>query len=170
MRNWLRTILFISAFSPALITMAYVKYDIYGLNREVIQLVIIGVLGTLLPIAIMRLVSEQGESFYIKVRKIESNDFILFAFIGSYLLPLVLKGTELSVSAIMTILFILGLILWLVNSIPTHPLLRMMRFKFYKLESTSGMVYILISKRQIKHPLEITSVKKISDTMLIEEG
>lgn len=168
MKNWLRTVLFISAFSPALITMAYVRYDIYGLQTEVVQLLIIGSIGAVLPIAIIKLIKTEGEAFLIQVKKIESNDFMLLAFVGSYLLPLVLKGAEISVNAIAGTLFSIGIILWLMSSLPAHPLLRIFKFKFYKLESSTGMVYTLISKREIKDPKEIKMVKKISETMLME--
>lgn len=169
MRNWLRTFLFISAFSPALLTLAYVKYDTYGWRADVIQLLIIGVLGSTIPIAIIKLVNQQGESFQIQVKKIESSDFMLLAFVGSYLLPLVLKGAEISVNVIAAVLATAGVILWLISSLPAHPLLRILKFKFYKLESSAGMVYTLISTREIRDPKDIKFVKKLSATMLIED-
>lgn len=169
MRNWLRTFLFISAFSPALITMAYVRYDIYGWRTDVFQLIVIGILGSLIPIAVIRLVKDHGESLYIQAKKVESNDFMLLAFVGSYLLPLILRGAEISVNTIAVVLMVTGILLWLISSLPAHPLLRVLKFKFYKLESSSGMVYTLISKREIRHPNEIRSVKKLSETMLMEE-
>lgn len=169
MRNWLRTFLFISAFSPALMTMAYVRYDIYGWRTDVLQLIVIGFLGSLIPIAVIKLVKDHGESFHIEIRKVESNDYMLLAFVGSYLLPLILKGAEISVNAIAVVLVITGLLLWLISSLPAHPLLRVLKFKFYKLESSSGMVYTLISKRDIRHPNDIKSVKKLSESMLMED-
>lgn len=169
MRNWLRTFLFISAFSPALITMAYVRYDIYGWQTEVLQLSVIGFLGSVIPFVVIKLVRNQGESFYIQAKKIESSDFMLLAFVGSYLLPLILRGAEISVNAIAAVLLAAGMILWLISSLPAHPLLRILKFKFYKLESSSGMVYTLISRREIRDPKEVKYVKKLSGTMLMEE-
>ncbi|MFA6498673.1 MAG: hypothetical protein WCV64_05000 [Desulfurivibrionaceae bacterium] len=169
MRNWLKTSLFVSAFSPALMTMAYVRYDIYGWRTDVFQLGIIGLLGSLIPIAVMKLVESQGESFHVQVKKVEANDFMLLAFVGSYLLPLVLKGADISVNAIAVILAIAGVLLWLISALPAHPLLRVLRFRFYKLETSAGMVYTLISKREIRDPKEIKSVKKISENMLMED-
>lgn len=170
MRNSLRTIFFISAFSPALITMAYVRYDIYGLKTDVWQLLIIGFLGTLIPILIMYILKSQSESFPIQVKKIESNDFMLLVFIASYLSPIVTKSLYISINTIITILLMIGIILCLTNYLPSHPILRFMSYKFYKIESDSGVVYTLISKRNILHPKEIKSVKKISDTMLFEDN
>jgi len=169
MRDWLRTILFVSAFSPALITMSYVRYDVYGWRTDVLQLGIIGLIGSTIPLAIMALVKSQGEAFKIQVKKIESSDFMLLAFIGSYLLPLVLKGTNASVNLIAVILTFAGVVLWLISSLPAHPLLRVMRFKFYKIESSNGVVYTLVSKRAIIDPMDIGYVKRISSNMLMED-
>lgn len=169
MRDWLRTVLFLSALSPALITLAYVRYDVHGWSIDVFQLGIIGLLGSAIPFAIMMLVKKQGEAFQIQVKKVESNDFMLLAFIGSYLLPLVLKGTDVSVNAIAAILVIAGMVLWLMSSLPAHPLMRTMRFKFYKIESSNGVVYTLVSKRAILDPRDIGIVKRISPNMLMEE-
>ena len=168
MRDWLRTVLFLSAFSPALITMAYVRYDVHGWDTDVLQLGVIGLIGSMIPFAIMSLVKTHGEVFNINAKKVESNDFMLLAFIGSYLLPLVLKGAEVSVNAIAVVLVITAAILWLVSSLPAHPLLRAMSFKFYKIESSNGLVYTLIAKREILDPKDIGFVKRISKNMLME--
>lgn len=169
MRDWLRTVLFVSAFSPALITLAYVRYDIYGWRTDVLQLLVIGLIGSVIPFAIIKMLKSHGESFKIQAKKIESSDFLLLAFVGSYLLPLVLKGAEVSVNAIALILTIAGVVLWLISSLPAHPLLRVMKFKFYKFESSNGVVYTLISRREIQDPRDIGLVKRISLNMLMED-
>lgn len=148
MRDWLRTVLFMSAFSPSLIMLAYVRYDVHGWRTDVFQIGIIGLIGSAIPFAIMMLIKTQGETFQLKVKKIESNDFMLLAFIGSYLMPLVLKGTDVSVNTIALILTLTGIVLWLTTSVPAHPLMRAMRFKFYKIESSYGVVYTLVSKER----------------------
>ena len=169
MRDSLRTLLFISAFSPVFLSFAYIRYDLHGLRNDVIQLVFIGLIGLSLPILILKLIERHGESFNIQIKKIESNDFMLLAFIFSYILPFILRGTELTLSTIMIAVIILCIILWMIDSVPSHPLLRLLRFRFYKAESASGVVYILITRRVILDPKQVTLVKKISSAMLIEE-
>lgn len=168
MRNWLRTVLFISAFAPALVTLAYVRYSLYGLRTDVIQLLVVGIVGTILPLFIVALVRKSGESFTLQAKKIESNDFMLIAFIVSYMLPLVSKSTDLPVESIFVLLGVLGVILWLVSSLPCHPFLRFFKYRFYKVEAGTGMVYTLIARREIKDPRIPLVVKRISETMLME--
>lgn len=170
MRNWLRTFLFVSAFSPALLTLAYVRYDLHGWGTDILQLIIIGLLGSFIPFAIIKLVVTQGEVFRIQAKKVEPNDVMLLAFVASYALPLVLRGADVSVNTIVVILAFIGLICWLSSTVPAHPILRILKFRFYKLESDTGMVYTLISRRQIRDPKQITFVKQLSDSMLMEDG
>lgn len=79
-----------------------------------------------------------------------------------------LKAIDISMEKAIFIIIALILVLGLINSIPYHPILRMIQFKFYKIESECGVVYTLISKREIKNPKEIKYVKKISNSMLME--
>lgn len=169
MNNWLRTLLFISAFSPAFLSLAYVRYDLHGFTTDVIQLIIVGLVGLLFPVLILKLVERHGESFSIQIKKIESNDFMLLGFICSYILPFILRGADISLNTIMIVVLVLFIILWMINSLPSHPLLRFLNFRFYKVESSSGVVYILIARREILDPKQIKSVKKISSAMFIEE-
>lgn len=168
MKNWLRTLLFITAFSPTLLSMAWVKYDAHGLNSDVITILVVGIIGSTLPFLVLNLVEKQGECFSVDIKKIESNDFMLLGFIGSYILPFMLKAADLSINSISIALVALFVVLWLINSLPTHPLLRVLKFRFYKIESSSGVVYTLISRRELIEPKQIKSVKRISGAMLME--
>ena len=168
MRNSIKTILFLSAFCPVLLSLAYVRYDAHGLTSDVVTLGVTGVVGSLLPILILEMVEKYSESFLFEAKKIESNDFMLLAFVFSYLFPIIAKASALTMT--MTVFFTIGIValLWGVDSIPAHPILRLIRFRFYKVESSTGVVYILISRREIRDPKNITYVKRISSSMLME--
>jgi len=168
MRNWLKTLLFLSAFSPVLFTLAYVRYDLYGLQTEVIQLIVIGFLGTTIPILIILLVSKSSELILFEAKKVESNDFMFLGFVGSYLIPIIARASDLDMTKTIIITSTIILILWYISSIPSHPLLNLIKFKFYKIESSNGVVYTLISRREIRDPKHIKHVKRISNSMLMD--
>lgn len=44
----------------------------------------------------------------------------------------------------------------------------MLNYRFYKAESVNGVVYTLITQRDLLDPKEVKSVKKISNSMLVE--
>ena len=57
---------------------------------------------------------------------------------------------------------------WFVSNIPSHPILYLFKFRFYKVESNDGMVYTLITRRIIRSPSNVTRVMKLSSAMLME--
>lgn len=168
MNNWLKTLLFVSAFSPVLLTLAYVRYSLNGFHQDVAQLIIIGVIGTIIPFLIIKLIHKSSETLAFSAKKIESNDFMLFVFVSSYLTPIIAKASDLKFDWVIILTFFMTLIFWFISSVPSHPLLRFSKYRFYKIESSSGVVYTLISKRKIRDPQTVKTVKKISEDMLIE--
>jgi len=168
MRNWLKTLLFMSAFSPVMLTLAYVRFDQHGWQQDVAELLVIGSIGSILPILIIKMLSRSSESIAFDAKKVESNDFMLLMFVGSYLIPIIARASELQFDMIVILTSILVLILWLISSMPSHPLLRLLHFRFYKVESSTGVVYVLISKRDIRDAKSVKFVKKISENMLME--
>ncbi len=61
MRNWLKTLLFISSFSPTLLVLAGVRYySIGAIDSLVLELSIISVIGILLPFLILALVKKEA--------------------------------------------------------------------------------------------------------------
>lgn len=168
MREWMRTLLFLSAFSPTLLVLALVRYEIHGFQADVVQLLVIGLIGIVIPLLILKLIIAACESVSFEAKKIKPNDFVLLAFIGSYFTPLIIRAAELSYLTGIIVVVVLAVVLWLTNSIPAHPLLRAFKYRFYEVESSSGVVYTLISKREIIDPKQIKSIKKISSSMIME--
>lgn len=168
MRNWLKTILFVSAFSPTLLALAGVRYYSTGIDTVFYQLVTISLLGITLPFLILAWMEKQSEIINFKAKKVESADYLLLVFIASYTAPIIMKVAEIDFGMTLLITGILIIVAWLMSHIPMHPILYIAKFRFYKIESDSGMVYTLITRREIKSPQSIKSVKKISNNMLME--
>jgi hypothetical protein len=169
MRNSLKTILFVSAFSPTLLVLAAVRYFTIGtVDTWVTQLFFVSLLGIFLPFLIIGMIKKESETSAIQVRKVESADYYLIVFIASYASPLVMKMVEIDflMTTLITAVVFLGA--WFISNIPSHPLLYLVKFRFYKIESLDGMVYMLVTRKNIRTPKEIHSVKKISNSMLME--
>ncbi len=168
MRNWLKTILFVSAFSPTLLALAGVRYFSTGIDTIFYQLVAISLLGITLPFLILAWIKKESEIINLKVKKVESADYLLLVFIGSYTAPIIMKVAEIDFVITSLIVGILFVVAWLISNIPSHPILYIAKFRFYKIESDSGMVYTLITRREIRNPKSIKYVKQISSNMLME--
>ncbi|EIM62808.1 hypothetical protein [Desulfobacter postgatei] len=168
MRNWLKSLLFVSAFSPALLALAGVRYYSKGLDTVFYQLVVIALIGIILPFLILSLIRKKAEIINFKAKKVESADYLLLVFIGSYIAPIIMKVAEINFEITAIIVLILFFVAWIISYIPTHPLLYIAKFRFYKVESDTGMVYVLMARRIIRSPKSIKEVKQISNSMLME--
>ena len=169
LKNWLKTILFVSSFSPTLFVLAGVRYfSSEVVDTLVVQLVIISLLGTILPFLILAWIRREAESIHFKAKKVESADYYLLVFIGSYASPVVMKMAEINFVITSLVVSVIFVVAWFISNIPSHPILYLVNFRFYKIESEDGMVYTLITKRQILSPKNIKVVKQISSGMLME--
>lgn len=169
MRNWVKTLLFISAFSPVLLTLAWVKSESEGLSLSVLGLIVLGMVGIGVTVLIVHFITNLGESLAFRAKKIESSDWMLFVFIASYFSPFLASATSFDATQAVIIALGLLIIFWMISSIPSHPTLRLLRFRFYKVELETGMIYTLIARRELGDPRDIRFVKKISSSMLLED-
>ena len=169
MQNWLKTVLFVSAFSPTLLVLAGVRFYSNGsFDAITLQLVVVSLLGIVLPFLILKLARDEAQKENFTAKKVESADYFLFVFLGSYAAPIVMKMADiefLTASILVSLIFVVA---WLVSNIPSHPLLYLIKLRFYKVESSDGMVYILITRRTIRSPRDIKQVMKLSDGMIME--
>ena len=169
MRNWLKTILFVSSFSPTLLILAGVRYYAIGkLDSLVIQLSIISIIGIVLPFLILALVRKESQRVNFSAKKVESADYYLLVFLGSYASPIVMKIAEINFLMAAITVGLIFVVAWFVSNIPSHPILYLFKFRFNKVESNDGMVYTLITRRIIRSPSNVTRVMKLSSAMLME--
>lgn len=132
------------------------------------QLIVISLIGITLPFLILSWVKGQTESLNFTAKKVESADYYLFVFLGSYASPIIMKIAEIDFGLMLLTVGVIFLVAWVVSNIPSHPVLYLAKYRFYKIESESGMVYTLITRREIRSPKNITVVKQISNSMLME--
>lgn len=102
-------------------------------------------------------------------KKIESTDYFLIVFLAAYFAPIIMRMVEINFDVILIVLGLLMAVLWVMPYIPSHPLMYLFKYKFYKVESDNGVVYTLISKRNIRDPKTIKEVILISNHMIMEK-
>jgi len=162
MRNWLKTLLFLSAFSPALVSVALARFWERGFSCDVAYYGIAGILGASATGIIIAGIKRYGEVINFRAKKIESNDALMLGMIGTYFIPFLGKAADITVSVVLVLLIVVAAVLWVSSSILPHPLLRALSFRFYKVESETGIVYTLITQRELLDPRDVKTVKRIS--------
>ncbi|MGY4234991.1 hypothetical protein ACVIIW_003938 [Bradyrhizobium sp. USDA 4449] len=168
MRNTLKTVLFVAAFSPALISVGFARLFAGGALWDAVYYVFAGFVGSLLVVYILSALKWKSEEFPFSAKKIESNDVLLLGVVVTYIFPFLARATEITVSAILLIGLVVWVIFWLTDATIPSPLMRLVGYRFYKAEAANGMVYTLITRREIFDPQQVRAVKRISGSMLLE--
>ena len=168
MRNWVKTLLFLTTFSPVLISLAAAKYFESGFGASVVYYGLVGIAGILLNVAVLRMIKKSAETIAFTAKKLESNDALMLGVLITYLLPFFTKASDITAGIMLALVVVGGVLFWFSSSILPHPVLRLLKYRFYKVESAAGVVYTLISQRELVTPESVRQVKKISNSMLVE--
>lgn len=167
-RNWVKTALFVSVFSPAVLSLALAKFlENSRLSIDILSLTALGLLGLASLKILLHFFEAESETFTISVKEIERNDALMLSIVSTYVIPF-FTASRVDVAVILGLIILGAVVLWMMSAIPPHPMLRIFGYRFYKIKSASGVVYTLISRRDIPDPGEVKSVKRISGAMLME--
>jgi hypothetical protein len=168
MRNGLKAVLFLASFSPSLISVGGARLLSGGSFWDAIYYVIAGLIGSLSVVYILSALKWKGEAFPFAAKKVESNDALLFGVVFTYIFPFFVRAADLTLGIVLALGMVVWAIFWFTDAPIPSPLLRVMGYRFYRAEAASGMVYTLITTREILDPRDIRTVKRISGSMLLE--
>jgi len=168
MRNTLKAVLFVSAFSPALISVGAARLISDGPFWDAIYYVVAGLMGCLSVVYILSALRWFGEEFPFQAKKIESHDALILGMVATYILPFFVRAADITVGIVLALLALAWAVFWFTDAPVPSPLLRVMGYRFYKAESSNGIVYTLISSREILDPSNVNVVKRISGSMLLD--
>ena len=127
-----------------------------------------GVIGTLSVVYIISALKWHGELLPFQAKKLESNDALLFGVIFTYIFPFFVRAADITVGIVVVLISVVWVVFWFTDAPPPSPLMRVLDFRFYKAEASNGMVYTLITNRQLIDPSDVKLVKRISASMLLE--
>jgi hypothetical protein len=162
----IRTLFFLSAFAPAVVVAAVAQVYKNGGSAEAYGWIGAGGLACVFPFLVIRAAITQAQHLVFTAKKVESQDWLLVAFVVSYFIPLVTSLEDLGVLVLLA--GVAAVLLATLDAIPCHPLLHVFRYRFYKVEGANGMVYTLISRRRLLSAADIKSVRQLSSQLLLE--
>lgn len=193
MRRIIIALMFFSSFSPIFITSFFTKsYDLFSHNKSIIlsnnsyipnvnlcfELYLknisillyffLGIAGCLSTFYFVRCIRTKSEVLLFSPTKVESFDPVVIGYFLSYFSPIISKFTSFSLSTIIFISFSIFIFCFCIKSMQIIPVLRVAGFRFYKAESSAKVVYVLITKREIRNVKQIKKVYKISESMIME--
>jgi len=166
MNALIRTLLFTSALSPAVLISAALRWQNTGADTEVFGWIAASALMCLLPLLIVKAAEKQAATLPFAAKKIESQDWLLVVFVVSYFVPLIARIDNLPVFA--GIFLIAGVLLATLEAVPCHPVLHAFRYRFYKVEGSNGTVYTYIAHRRLLSAADIKLVRQLSPQLLMD--
>ena len=162
----IRTLFFLSAIAPAILLSAAAQLYKQGGSTETYGWTAAGAMACVFPFLVIRAAAAQSEVLAFSAKKIDSQDWLLVVFVVSYFIPLITKLEDLQMLALISV--VAAVLLATLEAIPCHPMLHVLRYKFYKVEGANGMVYTLISRRRLLSAADIKSVRQLSPQLLLE--
>jgi hypothetical protein len=161
-------LLVLSAMAPIAVVYSWVAYQDNRFYVAII-LVIICVILVLVCILVLDQSKAKLERFPFKPVSVEAADRENVAYLLLYLSPLFTdKLSDLNVSIIAPTMIIFALLSSTGNSYHFNPLLGLFGWHFYKVASTEGVVYVLITKKHLRNTSQISQVGQLTDYILID--
>lgn len=167
--NLVRILFALTAIAPLSISVAYV-FALKGQNlRWALMASCFCLLLGALALWIVGNASERLERLPITIKKVKSADKEVIGFFVAYALPLLFKGevsTDLGAWGLAAALLLF--VLWSTHALQVNPVLGILGFHFYEVETSEGITFLLITRRKINSALSITHVVQLSEYGILE--
>jgi hypothetical protein len=124
----------------------------------------------LLARAIIGLASSRLETLNVTILKAKSADKEVIGFFVAYALPMIFRGQPSSPDLIAWLFAsaMLLFVLWGTQSMQVNPVLGVMGFHFYEVDTDGGVSYLMITRRKINNVLTIKRIVQLSDFGILE--
>jgi hypothetical protein len=122
---------------------------------------------------LLLLVKNQLEVLDVRLGSARTSDREVIAFLVAYVLPLALGGTSSQAFdpwAVGFVLLIFGLIVWGSHAYDFNPLLGLLGYHFFEVETEDGITYVLITKRSIVSVRQVTKVVQLAEYVLLDRS
>lgn len=159
----------LTAIAPLSISLAYV----FAVRGENLQYALIAALLCVLLSAsslwIVRRAQEKLERLPVTIKKAKSADKEVIGFFVAYALPLIFRGDAApDMGAWLMASVMLLFVLFSTHTLQVNPVLGMLGFHFYEVETSEGITYLLITKRTINNVLSIKTIVQLSEYGILE--
>ncbi|MCH5555732.1 hypothetical protein [Pseudomonas syringae] len=166
-----RVILALTAIAPVSVSLAYIFFS-HGQNLiyvAICLLICLG-LGFYSRWVIVR-AAKKFQRLPITIQKSKSADKEVLGFFVAYALPLIFRGDAApDIGAWIIAGFMLVLVLWTTHALQVNPVLGVIGFHFYEVETKEGITYLLITRKAINNLKNINSVVQITEYGILDSS
>lgn len=165
-----RVMLTASAIAPIALTYAWVAFTQDEFTVSVTAL-IVGILAVCMCLLVLNYARKNLEKMSFKPKSIEAADRENIGFMMLYLLPLFTdKVNTLNWSLWLPTVIVFALITAFGYSYHFNPLLGLLGWHFYKVESAEGVTYVVVTRKHLRAASQSLTVGQLTEYILIDLG
>lgn len=166
-----RGMLVVTSTAPILLTYSFMLWVEKKSVFEICRPILIAILLVVLCMSILKFSTKYIQVTPFHITSIKSTDSGVISFFIAYLMPLVTVSTKQINHDIVTFIIVLmAFITWTTNSYSINPLLCMVGYHFYEVETRGNVICLLISKKILINKSDITQVVKLSEYIALDIG
>ena len=129
----------------------------------------LSVIGVVAGFLLLRYAKKKVAPTSINVASASSKDAELMGSMTAYLLPLLtLVFNEVNQVALICFLVIIALMLFLTKAVYINPVICFIGYRYYSVQTESGMSYTLITRQKRFNPKNVKAVKEIFPEIYLE--
>ncbi|RXT61679.1 MULTISPECIES: hypothetical protein [Pseudomonas syringae group] len=166
-----RVLLALTAIAPVSVSLAYIFFS-HGISVLYVGLCLVLCISLgVYSRWVIRKAAREFQPLPITIKKAKSADKEVLGFFVAYALPLMFRGDvnpDIGAWAIAGMMLIL--VLWTTHALHVNPVLGVIGFHFYEVETLEGVTYLLITKRAINNLKSIKTVVQITEYGILDRS
>ncbi|WCL50707.1 hypothetical protein [Leptospira sp. GIMC2001] len=162
--NFAKIIFVSTSLAPLLISLSISLENINLLTR--ILLICFSIILFLLAKNTLNEIKKSGEIEPIKIKKLKTADHEVVAYLVTYLVPFLANISIENAFIIYTIIFIS---IYNSNAYHFNPLIGLLKYHFYEIETNTNISYILVTRKEIRNIKNIQNISHITEYLVIDK-
>lgn len=167
----LKLFLVATALAPIFFTLAFLQYRHSAFWPQGWIYLSLAVLLTAGCVALLNGAKRRLEILQFEVTTATTADREVIGFLLAYVLPLVLfetSGVTLDGWTIAFLLLLFVVVVWGTHSYDFNPILGILGYHFYEVQTPGGISYVMITRRKIVSVREVTKVVHLTEYVVMD--
>ncbi|WP_438284240.1 hypothetical protein [Pseudomonas alabamensis] len=164
-----RVMLALTAIAPVSVSLAYIFASKNGDWLLAVWAICVCIALGVISSWIITQASLKFERLPVVIKKVKSADKEVLGFFIAYALPLIFKGgAGLDFGSWLLAAGMLVFVLWTTHALHVNPVLGLIGYHFYEVETQEGVTYLMLTRRTINNVSSINSVVQITEYGILE--
>lgn len=158
-----------TSFAPVLVSYSFVLF----LEEKSLKIIMIPlIIAIVLAIICMCFLGKAKENMQVidfPISSIKTADGEVLGFLAAYLLPFItLTSNQINTIILMYVFVLFFIVIWTTNSYHVNPIISLLGYHFYEVETISNITFLLITKKDLVNTSNIQKVVQLTEYMVLD--